>query len=149
VHLRRALLLFAIVLGLAAIAASVSRPREEASDRSDSPASAPPSSTDRDPTVSPGSAPVSQPAAEVTLDATREQKRRISVRQPATVLVEVDEPGQVQIEELGLSGAADPLTPARFEVFATEPGRYELSFVAAGTDEEESAGTLVVESTEE
>jgi hypothetical protein len=146
VHLRRALLLFAIVLGLAAIAASVSRPREESSDRSDSP---PPSSTDRDPTVSPGSAPVSQPAAEVTFDATREQKRRISVRQPATVLVEVDEPGQVEIEELGLSGAADPLTPARFEVFATQAGRYELSFVAAGTDEEESAGTLVVESTEE
>ena len=63
----------------------------------------------------------------------------------ATLEVAVDEPGNVEIPELGLSAPAAPLTPARFEVLPAEPGDYEIVFTAAG-DEREPAGRLVVTS---
>ena len=115
--MRRALLLFAIVLGLAAIAASVSRPRDDAGDRATSAPSAPPTAqTERTPTVSPGSADSGGARADVVFGASDgEPTRRIPVGGASTVLVEVGEPGQVEIPDLGLSAPGDPLTPARFE----------------------------------
>jgi hypothetical protein len=144
VHLRRALLLFAIVLGLAAIAASVSRPRDTP-DRSDEFQAAPPSTgAKRTPTApSPPDGP--SPAAELTFVAADPRPQRIQPGQAATVLVEVEEAGQVEIPDLGISAVAEPLTPARFEVLARAAGRHRITFTPAdGTGERRRAGTLVV-----
>jgi hypothetical protein len=144
VHLRRALLLFAIVLGLAAIAASVSRPRDGASERATPEPASPPAETDRTPTVSPGNA--SDPAAQVVFDdARREPTRRVPAGQATTVLVEVEEPGQVEIPDLGLSAPGDPLTPARFEIFGAEEGAYQVVFTPAAADESDDVGTLAIQ----
>jgi hypothetical protein len=144
VHLRRALLLFAIVLGLAAIAASVSRPRND-SDRSDQFGAAPPSpGLNRTPTVSPPPD-RSLPAAELTFVAADPHPQRIQAGQAATVLVEVEEAGQVEIADLGVSAVAEPLTPGRFEVLTRATGRHPITFTpAGGTGERRRAGTLVV-----
>lgn len=140
-HLRRALLLFAIVLGLAAIAASVSRPRDEPAER----AAPAPTQTAPAPTVSPGSADTGEPLTEVTFDdPEREVTRRVRAGQAATVLVEVDEPGEVEIPDLGLSSFGDPITPARFDVFASAPGSYQVLFTSASGDESTAVGTLTV-----
>ena len=50
----------------------------------------------------------------------------------ATVEVAVSEAGTVDIPDLGLTAPADPVTPARFDVLATRPGRYPLLFTPAG-----------------
>ena len=146
-HLRRALLLFAIVLGLAAIAASVSRPREGVSERATpAPGFPPPTETDQTPTVSPGSAGPSRPLTQVTFDdSARKPTRRVPAGQATTVLVEVDEPGQVEIPDLGLSAPGDPLTPARFEIFASESGSHEVLFTPAAGDESREVGMLAIE----
>jgi hypothetical protein len=137
VHLRRALLLFAIVLGLAALAASVSRPTDESDD------SPPPSVSDRrQPTIAPG--PETEPATTVELDASADQRRRLEAGRPATLVVNVDEPGLVEVPFLGLSASGDRLTPARFELLVREPDRYALLFTPADGDETEPAGMLVV-----
>ena len=136
-HLRRALLLFAIVLGTAALVASLSRPVDDDRERS-RPADPGP------PTASPAP-PSSRPEAPVTFHATRNESRRMQAGQAATLEVAVNEPGSVEIPELGLSAPAAPLTPARFEVLPAEPGDYEIVFTAAG-DEGEPAGRLVVTS---
>ena len=138
-HLRRALLLFAIVLGLAALVASVSRPRND----SDEQAGRPPP-TDQTPTISPGSESPPGEAVDVVFDAEREQTRTVDPGQALTVLVEVQEAGMIEIPDLGLSSSADPLTPARFELLLSNPGRYGLFFTPAGGDVPDPAGTLVV-----
>lgn len=147
VHLRRALLLFAIVLGLAAIAASVSRPGDNTSERgTSSPGVSQATDTERAPTASPGSADAAEPLAAVTFDnPEREPTRRVSAGQATTVLVEVDEPGEVEIPDLGLSAPGEPLTPARFEVFSAEPGTHEVLFTPAAADEPDEVGTLAIE----
>jgi hypothetical protein len=139
VHLRRALLLFAIVVGLAAFAASVSRPGDDSRD-SERP-TAPPS-TASEPTVSPGTA--GEPPVTLRFNADREQVRRLEVGQAATVQVSVDEPGQVEIPLLGLAAAAEPVTPARFDIFASDSGRYQIGFTPAAGDESLPAGVLDV-----
>jgi hypothetical protein len=143
VHLRRALLLFALVLGLAAVAASVSRQESPGRGAAEPGSTTETAAEPRAPTVSPAPA---TPAGQLTvsLDADDAPVRRVPVDRPATVLVEVDEQGSVEIEGLGLSASADPLTPARFEVYATEPGRHEIVYTPAEGDEPRSAGTLVV-----
>jgi hypothetical protein len=140
VHLRRALLLFAIVLGLAAVAASISRPRNDTEPFRGTP---PPTETE---SQQPRAAPrVSLPTAELTFDASEPRARGIDAGQAATVYVEVEEPGQVFIHDLGLSAAAEPLTPGRFDVLTHRTGRFPITFQPAGGDTaEERAGTLVV-----
>jgi hypothetical protein len=129
VHLRRALLLFAIVLGLAAVAAAVSRPREETKP--------PPAPTVA--TRTPAPAPTT-----VTFDADRVRARRIGADQAATVYVRVPEAGQVSIDRLRMSDTAEPDTPAEFDIFAPAAGRYPILFQPAGSSEALEAGTLVV-----
>jgi len=140
VHLRRALLLFAIVLGMAALVASLSRPVEQR--RSDRTA------TDRTeptaPTVEPG--PVTDVPPPLAFDAGDHDTRRMRAGQAATLEVSVPDAGTVAIPDMGLSAAADTVTPARFDVYASKPGRYPLTFTPAGGDADESAGTLVVTS---
>ena len=138
-HLRRALLLFAIVLGLAAVAASVSRPRDDD----------PPATTDRQQsqTVEPSElqgedAPGS---VDVTFVVDHARAHRIEAGQAATVVVEVPEAGQVSIDSLGMTSTAEPTTPASFDVLTSAAGRYPITFTPAGSSESLSAGTLVVE----
>lgn len=132
-ELRRALLLFALVLGLAAIATSVSRPDDDGRDE--------PPPAARQPTVRPerGAAPniifkAGRPPATEQLAADR----------PASVTVEVHESGLVELGGLGLTAPAEPLTPARFEVLVADEGRHPVRFTPAGSDEARTVGTLVV-----
>jgi hypothetical protein len=147
VHLRRALLLFAIVLGLAAIAASVSRSPEESGERESPPAVRSDTGDVPEPSVSPGNAAPAGGIQELVFDAGRDQTRRLDAGQPATVLVEVDEPGLVEIVDLGLSAPAEPLTPARFDVLTSNAESLAITFTPADGDTSADAGTLVVRET--
>jgi hypothetical protein len=140
VHLRRALLLFAIVLGLAAIAASLSRPPDESSERAERPAP----QGERTPTVSPRAGEPPVQGTSFVFAAEREQVRRVDAGQPATVIVEVEEPGLVEIPALGVSAPGDPLTPARFELRVSDGGRYGIVFTSAAGDTPRPAGVLAV-----
>ena len=134
-HIRRALLLFAIVLGMAALVASFSRPPEDrtARERSDAPGP---------PTAAP--APVDNPPRPISLDATSRDRGRLEQGRAATVEIAVDEPGTVEVPDLGLTASADEHTPARFEVFPTRTGDYAILFRPADGDQSRPAGTLVV-----
>ena len=136
-QLRRALLLFAIVLGLAAVAAGLSRP-EERSERPREPAgrvTTTPAATD------------GGGETEVRFLAAEPRRRALTAGQAAEVLVDVHLPGQVEIPGLGLSATADPVTPARFDVLEERPGSYPILFAPAGADQAtdaQRAGTLVI-----
>lgn len=140
-HLRRALLLFAIVLGLAALAASISRAPRESTRKSPPPAGLPRASA---PQAAPGRGRLR--TVTVRFDARRSARRRtIAVGESASVVVEVPQSGQVLLEGLGLSAPAEPLTPARFDVFADRPGEHDVVFWPVGTGERRRVGVLVVE----
>ena len=146
-HLRRALLLFAIVLGLAAVAASVSRSGRD-STTSEPFRTVTPTTTEQQqtPDVAPAPGPEPGPAPVVRrFFASQPGAQKIEAGQAATVYVEVDEPGQVEIADLGLSAATEPLTPARFDVLTNETGRHPITFLPAA-DEAATVrvGTLVV-----
>jgi hypothetical protein len=147
VHIRRALLLFAIVLGLAAIVASVSRSPEDSGDGEPPPVVPSESEEPPSPSVSAGDASPVSGVRELVFDADRDQTRRLDAGQPATVFVEVDEPGLVEISDLGLSAPAEPLTPARFEILTSNPDRIDITFTSAEDDLPGPAGTLVVRET--
>ena len=144
-HIRRALLLFAIVLGLAAIAASVSRSPDNSGDGEPPPVA--PTESEEPPSVSAGDAAPVSGVRELIFEADRDQTRQLDAGQPATVLVEVEEPGLVEISDLGLSAPAQPLTPARFEILTSTPDRIDITFTAAADDFPGPAGTLVVRET--
>lgn len=123
-QLRRALLLFAIVLGLAAVAASIAPPPDDGRDGQ------PPRST-LEPSPPPRRQSPPAPGA-VSFDTGAESpsRRRIAAGEPATVTVEVDAPGQIEIAGLGLLGFAEPGTAAVFDVLVPEAGRYEITYAA-------------------
>jgi hypothetical protein len=140
VHLRRALLLFAIVLGMAALVASLSGPIEQRRDTTT--AQEPP---EPGPAVAePGSA--AEPATTLSFDAPESQSKRLPAGLAATVQVSVAEPGDVSIAGLGLTEPADPDTPASFDVLVPSPGSYELIFMPASGAPSEPAGKLVITS---
>ena len=145
VHLRRALLLFAIVLGMAALVASLSRPIDDRRTQSTTPtqtAPGPPTATD-------GSAPAGGTAElpkTLTFQAAMKESKKLRAGTAATVEVAVSEPGSVDIPDMGLTASADPVTPARFDLLPTRPGRYPLLFTPASGDTAEPAGSLVVTS---
>jgi hypothetical protein len=131
VHLRRALLLFAMVLGFAALAAAVSRTsRLDRTDRGAAP-SPPPSGEVR-------------PPEEVELSAKgRPRTARVTADDSTLLSASVDEPGQVEVEGLGLLAAADSSTPATLPLSA-QPGRYSVLFTPSRDGEPRRIGTLVV-----
>lgn len=130
-ELRRALLLFALVLGLAAIATSFSRPGER--EQETTPARPPAQRTT--PTASPRER-SQQPRVIVFSSTGLPRTIRLAAGEPAAVSVEVAQPGRVDLAGLGLTAAAEPLTPARFDVLETRPGRYEVNFFPAADDGE-------------
>ncbi len=139
-ELRRALLLFAIVLGLAAIATSVSRPPDrDDSKRDANPAPAAPSN----PTAETG--PVPGGSVEVTFaPAQKPPTERVAAGRAATVVVEVDEPGDVELAGLGLTATAEPLTPARFEVLSAREGRHPVRITPSAGGAAQTLGTLEI-----
>jgi hypothetical protein len=137
VHIRRALLLFAIVLGMAALVASLSRPPEERS-RTEPRQKPSPGPTMAEPAPADGAAKL------VSFDAVASETHRLQAGRAATLEVSVDEPGSVEVAAFGLTASADEHTPARFEVFPTHAGRYKIHFTPAHGDESRPAGTLVV-----
>ena len=138
VHIRRALLLFAIVLGMGALVASFSRPAEERS-------STEPSEQPRRAPATAEPAPVDTPPRPVSFNAASEERRRVPASRAATLEISVDQPGSIELPGLGLTASADERTPARFAIFPTRPGRYEILFTPANGDESRPAGTLVVD----
>jgi hypothetical protein len=145
VHVRRALLLFAIVLGLAALAASLSRTGEDEPVRPQQQATTSTSEEKAAPQAAPreDTTEVAE-STTVEMNAAEDKTSRLEAGRSASVEVAVVEPGQVTIPQLGLTAAADPLTPARFDVLVNAPGRYEVEFTPSAGDETRSAGTLVV-----
>jgi hypothetical protein len=130
-HLRRAILLFALVLGLAALAAAVSPSREESR-----------------PALAPAPPP---PASDVvprnlTFDASAEgpaRVRRARAGEHVVVSVASDVGGVVTIPKLGRTGSAAPDAPARFDLLAPPPGRYDVMLAASESSEPQRVGTLV------
>jgi hypothetical protein len=137
VRLRRALLLFAIVLGLAAVAASISRPGDVAERPREGPG------RERSPVLG-AQPPRLEPGATVRFDASRPSKKRLTAGQATAIVVAVHEPGLVEIPRLGLSAPAAPLTPARFDVLERRPDRYPIVFTPADGDDSRAAGTLAI-----
>jgi hypothetical protein len=142
VHLRRALLLFAIVLGMAALVASLSGPIEQRRDTTT--AQEPPEPGP--PVAEPG--PAAEAAKPLSFDAPEGQSKRLPAGRATTVLVSVAEPGDVSIPGLGLTEPADPDTPASFDVLVSSPGAYKLTFMPASGAASEPAGKLVITSAE-
>ena len=124
-HLRRALLLFAIVLGLAALAAAVAGPRGQ-----DEPATGPRRAERRSPTAAPSPAPARTERLRFSVGS-EPDRRRLRVGRPAVVTVAVRTPGQVELRDLGLTAAADSVTPARIDVLVDEPGSFAVRITPA------------------
>ena len=84
------------------------------------------------------------PPRPISFDATSRERRRLAEGRAATVEVAVEEPGTVEVPDLGLTASADEHTPARFEVFPTRAGAYAILFKPADGDQSKPAGTMVV-----
>ena len=133
-HLRRALMLFALVLGLAALAAAGSRPRH---------------ANQRLPAVPEpqASSPRAAPPSHASFSAqSRPRRQRVEAGRPATVTVSVAKPGQVEVPGLGLTAAAEPLTPARLDVLTPKGGRFDVLYTPAAGAASRRVGVLVVSS---
>ena len=115
-QIRRVLLLFALVLGLSALVASIAPPPEEDEEASQ------PERTVSTPAIQPAIAPVRLPARTHPI-------RRVEAGSSFSLVVSVRQPGDVVIDDLGLRQTADPLSPARFELLASPPGRHTVAFV--------------------
>ena len=120
-HLRRALLLFAVVLGVAALLASLTGGERGADEPSE------PATTSVLPELGPAPAARGPEQLRFTQGGKRE-RRKLDPGRAATVTVEVKKPGQVELAGLGLTATAEPLTPARFDVLTRRAGRYEVRF---------------------
>lgn len=140
---RRAILLFAIVLGLAALVTSFTRPAEERDQQRERTDAAEPRAPSPTPAASPGPA-AARPKPLRFQAGSKAQTRRLETGRAASVSVGVLAPGRVELAELGLEATADPSTPARFEVFPTEPGRYAIDFTPANGAEGRTIGVLRV-----
>jgi hypothetical protein len=135
-HLRRVVLLFAGVLAASALVASLFHPTERAARPQ-----APPSGS------APGPAAQRAPAEPVvSFDArARPAIHRLGQGASARVTVRVARAGLVALRGLDLEDAAEPLTPATFDVLADSPGRYPVWFEPAAGGRPGRIGTLVVE----
>jgi hypothetical protein len=131
VHLRRAILLFALVLGLTALAAAVSPSREKG----------------RPLATSPPPVPLARPVARTLTFAARPSGRPTvrRARSGEHVVLSVSSPegGLVTIPRLGRTASVSSAAPARFDLLAPAPGRYDVLFAATGLDEPRRVGSLV------
>ena len=122
-QIRRVLLLFALVLGLSALVASLAPPPEDTDDEArDEPAPAVKQAPTEPATPRRVAMAVRPPGA-------RPATRRIRAGSSFSLEVSVPGPGDVVIDDLGLRQSADPLTPARFGLLARPPGSHAVGFI--------------------
>jgi hypothetical protein len=128
VHFRRAILLFALVLGLAALAAAVSPTRVE-----------------KGPALAPPAGPSGTEAAtrELAFGAGGRRIRRAREGQHVVVSVASEAGGLATIPRLGRTASVGPAAPARFDLLAPAPGRYDVMLELSGASEPKRVGTLV------
>jgi len=147
VELRRAILLFAIVLGMAAVVTAVSRPPVEEGREP----SRPPPTTSTTPATTTPATPSAEPRpsgapVEIALEADlRSETRLLPAGRAAVLTVVAYEPGQVEIPELGLNRFAEPAAPARFDLFVERPDRYAVRFIPTDTGKSRRVGVLEVQ----
>jgi hypothetical protein len=128
VHFRRAILLFALVLGLAALAAAVS-----------------PSRDTNGPTLAPAPSP---PGAgglprNVVFGAGGKRVRRAREGEHIVVSVAAEAGGVAAIPRLGRTADVSPTAAAQFDLLAPPPGRYDVMITASGASEPRRVGSLV------
>jgi hypothetical protein len=125
VQIRRVLLLFALVLGLSAVVASLAPPPEDANEEE--------RGTNTTVAASPPSAGPAMRRMPIRIPVRGPEAPRVTrrVREGSSFALEVPvrEPGNVVLDGLGLSQTADPHTPAQFYLLASPPGRYAVAFV--------------------
>ncbi len=84
-------------------------------------------------TTSPRTTPVPTGGELITVkldaDARRPRTVRAALGDQIAITVRSRRPAQIQIERLGLLSDVLPLSPARFNVFASQPGRFEITQV--------------------
>jgi hypothetical protein len=135
VHVRRAILLFALVLGLTALAAAVSPSRDDSGSGS---------AVVPAPAVSPAEALPRQ----LILDTRRPARRggRVLHARPnehVVVSVLASGGGLATIPVLGRTDSVSAAAPARFDLLAPAAGRYDVMLKPVGADEPHHVGTLV------
>ena len=111
-HLRRALLLFAIVLGLTAVAATIAPPGREA--ERDERAASPPAPPQRLKEFRFRYPPAESPPA-----------FPLAVGRHVILRVDSDRPGEVELVGLGLVQSVDRRDPAVFDLLLERPGRFD------------------------
>jgi hypothetical protein len=135
-HARRALLLFAVVLGLAALVTAVSpssRRRAQAP-----PPATPPQATARETRPD-------KPTLQLRFfDSRKQHERRLEQDRHAIVTVAGRTAGQAELVGLGMTAPLEHLSPARFDVLVTRPGRYQVMFTPAGEADPRRIGVLKV-----
>jgi hypothetical protein len=136
-HLRRAVLLMAVILVVVAIVgALVPVPRERSAGEA------------------PRAAPGADSAAPVRALSLRYPPKgdapRLRVRAGTHVVLQVgtSESGQASVKALDLVAPAEPDTPARFDLLASRPGRYPVAFQPAAGGAVRTVGTITVASSE-
>jgi hypothetical protein len=120
VQIRRVLLLFALVLGLSAVVASIAPPP----DTEESEPAEPAVTADATP-------PLLKPVLglRVRPGGGRRITRRVKAGSSFSLTVGVPKPGDVVLEGLGVRQTADPITPAHFELLASPEGIHRVAFV--------------------
>jgi len=73
----------------------------------------------------PGPAP-SEPVTLTLRAGAKPQTRKLDQGRPATLVVKVETPSQVEIPSLGLTQPAEPLTPAHFDVLVGQTGSHRI-----------------------
>lgn len=136
---RRVILLFAIVLGVSALAASIAPRQDE------------PRNEDRAKTPQPRERPTARPRPGAARPLAIELNARAApvtrtVRRGRQVIlsVAVPEAGQVSLAGLGEVRQAERGTPAVFDLLPSEIGRFDATFASADGGAERRVGTLVV-----
>jgi hypothetical protein len=131
VHVRRAILLFALVLGLTALAAAVS-----------------PSRTTNQTTVSPAAPLPARAVVPRTVafeaGATTARARRVRPGEHVVISVASSQGGLATIPQLGRTGSVAPDAPALFDVLAPSSGRYDVMIQAPDSNEQRRVGTLLI-----
>jgi hypothetical protein len=132
VHLRRALLLFALVLGLTALATALAPP----------PADKPPSRPSQSP--APGRTGDGELRIRFHAPAERPPTRKVKPDTPLEVTVAASRPGQARIPLLGRTASLTPADPARFDLLTPGQGRYDVHFTPTLGGEARRVGTIAV-----
>lgn len=139
-ELRRALLLFAIVLGVAAIVTSFARaPVEDEGTAGES--GGPARTAPTTPAASPSPAPGTTRGLRLNTRG-RVEVLAVPAGRAVTVSVTASEPGQVEVPTLGRTASVEPLAPARFELLAREPGFHTIRYTPVGASEPRTIGLL-------